>query len=65
MIRIGEEQGKIGRHYCSAIAGSALLWGYETETRHSNARLSIYRMRDVSAFMIKGDTPAFMMEDRM
>jgi hypothetical protein len=32
---------------------------------HSNARLSIYRMGDVSAFMIKGDAPAFVMEDGM
>jgi hypothetical protein len=27
------------------------------ETRHSNACLSIYRMGDVPAFMIKGDVP--------
>jgi hypothetical protein len=27
------------------------------ETRHSNARLSIYKMRDALAFMIKRDAP--------
>jgi hypothetical protein len=27
------------------------------ETRHTNVRLSIYGMGDVSTFMIKGDTP--------
>jgi hypothetical protein len=27
------------------------------ETRHSNAHLSIYGMRDVSTFVIKGDAP--------
>jgi hypothetical protein len=35
------------------------------ETRHSNAHLSIYGMGDVSAFMIKGGAPAFVMGDRM
>jgi hypothetical protein len=35
------------------------------ETRHSNARLSIYGMGDMSAFIIKGHTPTFMMEDGM
>jgi hypothetical protein len=32
---------------------------------HSNACLSIYRMGDALAFMIKGDTPAFVMGDGM
>jgi hypothetical protein len=27
------------------------------ETHHSNARLSIYRMGDAPAFVIKGDAP--------
>jgi hypothetical protein len=35
------------------------------EMRHSNTRLSVYRMGDASAFMIKGDTPAFVMGDGM
>jgi hypothetical protein len=35
------------------------------ETLYSNARLSIYRMGDTPAFMIKGDTPTFVMGDRM
>jgi hypothetical protein len=39
--------------------------GYKTETCHSNARLSIYRMEDTPAFVIKGDTPTFMMGDGM
>jgi hypothetical protein len=35
------------------------------EMHHSNARLSIYGMGDVSAFVIKGDAPAFVMGDGM
>jgi hypothetical protein len=35
------------------------------ETRHSNTHLSIYGMRDTSAFMIKGDTTAFVMGDEI
>jgi hypothetical protein len=35
------------------------------EMRHSTACLSIYRMGDVPAFMIKGDTLAFVMGDGM
>jgi hypothetical protein len=31
--------------------------------RHSNARLSIYGMEDVPVFVIKGDTPDFVMGD--
>jgi hypothetical protein len=33
------------------------------ETRHFNARLSLYEMGDTPIFMIKGDVPAFMMGD--
>jgi hypothetical protein len=33
------------------------------ETRHSNARLSIYGMGDTPSFMIKEDAPAFMAGD--
>jgi hypothetical protein len=32
---------------------------------HSNARLSIYGMGDAPTFVIKGDVPAFEMEDGM
>jgi hypothetical protein len=39
--------------------------GYETEARHSNAHLSIYGTRDAPAFMIKGDTPTFVMGNGM
>jgi hypothetical protein len=35
------------------------------ETRHSNARLSIYEMGDAPTFVIKGDTCAFEMGDGM
>jgi hypothetical protein len=35
------------------------------KTRHSNARLSIYGMRDAPAFVIKGDAPTFVMGDGM
>jgi hypothetical protein len=35
------------------------------EMHQSNARLSIYGMGDVPAFMIKGDVPTFVMEQRM
>jgi hypothetical protein len=35
------------------------------EMRHSNTRLSIYRMGDAPTFMIKGDMPTFMMGDGM
>jgi hypothetical protein len=34
--------------------------GYETETRHSNAHLSIYGMGVVPTFVIKGDTSLAM-----
>jgi hypothetical protein len=33
------------------------------ETRHSNTRLSIYGMGDAPTFVIKGDTPTFVMGD--
>jgi hypothetical protein len=33
------------------------ITGYEIETRHSNACLSIYGMGDTLAFVIKGDLP--------
>jgi hypothetical protein len=66
MIRIGEEHGKIGRRHCSALAGSMLFKeGYEMKTCHSNTHLSIYKMGDTSAFMIKGDVTAFVMGDGM
>jgi hypothetical protein len=32
------------------------------ETCYSNARLSIYRMGDAHAFVIKGDAPAFVIK---
>jgi hypothetical protein len=35
------------------------------KTRHSNARLLIYGMRDAPAFVIKGDVPTFVMGDGM
>jgi hypothetical protein len=35
------------------------------ETRHSNARLSIYGMRDTPVFVIKEDAHAFVMKDGM
>jgi hypothetical protein len=66
MIRIGEEHGKIGRRHCSALAGSMLFKeGYEMKTCHSNTHLSIYKMGDTSAFMIKRDATAFLMGDGM
>jgi hypothetical protein len=37
-----------------------LLGGYETETRYSNTRLSIYGMGDALAFVITGDVPPVM-----
>jgi hypothetical protein len=52
----GQKQGKIRRHHCSALAGNTLYKrGHETETRHSNAGLSIYGMGDATAFVIKGN----------
>jgi hypothetical protein len=33
------------------------------DIRYSNAHLSIYKMGDVFAFVIKGDMPTFMMGD--
>jgi hypothetical protein len=35
------------------------------ETRHCNTCLSIYGMGYASAFVIKGDTPAFVMGDAL
>jgi hypothetical protein len=35
------------------------------ETRHSNARLSIYGMGDTPVFVIKEDAHAFVMKDGM
>jgi hypothetical protein len=35
------------------------------ETRHCNTCLSIYGMGYAPAFVIKGDTPAFVMGDEM
>jgi hypothetical protein len=35
------------------------------KTCHSNAHLSIYEMRDMPAFVKKGDAPAFVMGDGM
>jgi hypothetical protein len=35
----------------------AVLGGYKMETCYSNARLSIYGMREAPAFVIKGDAP--------
>jgi hypothetical protein len=66
MVTTGEKQGKIGRHHCSTLAGSVLFkGGYETEARHSNAHLSIYGMREAPAFVIKGDTPTFVIGNGM
>jgi hypothetical protein len=39
------------------------LRGYKIEMHHSNAHLSIYRMGDAPAFVIKGDAAAFVMGD--
>jgi hypothetical protein len=35
----------------------AFKGGYKTETRYSNARLSLYGMGDAPAIVIKGDAP--------
>jgi hypothetical protein len=43
----------------------ALYGAYETEMVLSNARLSILGIGDAPAFMIKGDTRAFMMGEEM
>jgi hypothetical protein len=63
MVRTSEEQSKIGRRHCSALAGSTLFKGMQNEMRHFNVRLSIYGMGDAPAFVIKGVTSAFVMCD--
>jgi hypothetical protein len=35
------------------------------EMHHSNTHLSLYGIGDAPAFMIKGDTPTFVMGDKM
>jgi hypothetical protein len=54
--RTEQEQGKIGRHYCSTLVGSA---HYEEETKQRNIILtlvSLYPERETRLFsLLKGD----------
>jgi hypothetical protein len=57
----GKNRARIGQDrvpplFCPSLE-RALYGGYKMEMRHSNARLSIYRMENASAFVIKGDAP--------
>jgi hypothetical protein len=62
IVRIKEEQPP--PLFCPSWE-RAFKGGFEMETHHSNAHLSIYGMGDTTAFMIKEDVPAFMLGDGM
>jgi hypothetical protein len=46
MVRTEQEQGKIGRRYCSALPGNTHYKGYMKQS-------SLYGMGDVFAFVAK------------
>jgi hypothetical protein len=59
MVRIGQD--RVPLLFCPSWEHT-LSGGYEMKTCHSIARLSIYEMGDASAFVIKGDVPAFVIK---
>jgi hypothetical protein len=60
MVVIGQEQGKIGCHHYSALAEN-VHYKEDTKRRHVILMLvSIYRMGDAAAFMLKGEAPLVM-----